>query len=321
MQYNGGKNGSGVYQRLICMIPPHRVFVEMFLGSGAILRRKRPAALSYAYELDRRTIREFAKHLPADRFEAWTINAEWNGRDALPGCGGTSIGFNEPGTLRANLEIYNVDAFEELRAKFVASSYFWGLHDPADVVVYCDPPYPEDVRSCKKPIYKFELMAAAEHDELCSLLLALPCKVILSGYDNELYNDRLRGWRKESIPTTNRAGSRVIESVWLNFPEPVELHDYAHVGNDYRDRWRMEKRLRNWTGQLIDMKPAERGAMLERLAAAMDEHNAAGRERDAAATAKRIRKAAAAEKKLKASTRRPTTPDPASKPAKEQELF
>lgn len=319
MQYSGGKNGSGVFQRLICMMPPHKVYVEMFLGSGAVLRRKKPAGLSLAYEMDRKAIREFAKHLPADQFEPWKLNAEWNGKDELPGCGGTSIGFYTPGTLSKNLEIFNVDAFDALKAKFVASSYFWGMHEPADVVLYVDPPYPEDVRSCKKPIYKFELTAAAEHDELCSLLLAIPCKVILSGYDNDLYNDRLRGWRKETIPTVNRAGTRVIETVWLNFPEPVELHDYQHVGDNFRDRWRYEKRLRNWTGQLKAMRPAERGAMLQRLAEAMEEFHAEGRERDDKASASLVRKAKRFEKKFKALGS--VTPETASTPAEEQELF
>lgn len=41
--YVGGKNGAGVWQRLISLMPPHRVYVEAFLGSGAIIRRKRPA--------------------------------------------------------------------------------------------------------------------------------------------------------------------------------------------------------------------------------------------------------------------------------------
>jgi hypothetical protein len=43
MNYPGGKNGSGTFQTLINLIPPHRTYVEAFLGSGAIMRLKRPA--------------------------------------------------------------------------------------------------------------------------------------------------------------------------------------------------------------------------------------------------------------------------------------
>jgi len=52
MTYPGGKNGSGVYQQIINRIPPHGVYVEPFLGSGAVLRMKRPAALNIAIDLD-----------------------------------------------------------------------------------------------------------------------------------------------------------------------------------------------------------------------------------------------------------------------------
>lgn len=46
MTYPGGKNGAGVYQRIINQMPPHDTYVEGFLGSGAVLRHKRPAWLS-----------------------------------------------------------------------------------------------------------------------------------------------------------------------------------------------------------------------------------------------------------------------------------
>jgi hypothetical protein len=50
MPYVGGKSQSGVYQRIINLIPPHSVYIEPFLGSGAIMRLKRPAALSFGID-------------------------------------------------------------------------------------------------------------------------------------------------------------------------------------------------------------------------------------------------------------------------------
>ena len=55
-RYPGGKNGAGVFQRLINLMPPHRVYVEAFLGSGAIMRRKRPAAINVGIDVDRSVI-------------------------------------------------------------------------------------------------------------------------------------------------------------------------------------------------------------------------------------------------------------------------
>lgn len=46
MPYIGGKSQAGVYQRIINLLPPHRVYLEPFLGGGAILRLKRPAEVS-----------------------------------------------------------------------------------------------------------------------------------------------------------------------------------------------------------------------------------------------------------------------------------
>lgn len=52
MPYIGGKSQSGVYQRIINLIPPHAVYIEPFLGSGAILRLKKPAPVG-SFGVDR----------------------------------------------------------------------------------------------------------------------------------------------------------------------------------------------------------------------------------------------------------------------------
>ena len=56
VSYPGSKNGSGVYQAIINRMPPHQVYLEPFLGGGAILRLKRPAALNIGVDLDKQVI-------------------------------------------------------------------------------------------------------------------------------------------------------------------------------------------------------------------------------------------------------------------------
>jgi DNA adenine methylase len=52
MQYPGGKNGGGAWQRIINLIPPHTRYCECFAGSAPVLRYKRPARQSWAVDLD-----------------------------------------------------------------------------------------------------------------------------------------------------------------------------------------------------------------------------------------------------------------------------
>jgi 16S rRNA G966 N2-methylase RsmD len=54
--FPGGKNGSGVYQRIINQIPPHEVYIEAFAGSAAVWRYKRLAARSVLIDVDASTI-------------------------------------------------------------------------------------------------------------------------------------------------------------------------------------------------------------------------------------------------------------------------
>lgn len=51
MTYPGGKSGAGVFQAIINQLPPHAVYVEPFAGYGGVLRNKRPAARSMAFDL------------------------------------------------------------------------------------------------------------------------------------------------------------------------------------------------------------------------------------------------------------------------------
>lgn len=50
--YNGGKGGDGVYQRIINLIPPHKVWIEMFGGSGAVTKHIYAAEQSFIIEVD-----------------------------------------------------------------------------------------------------------------------------------------------------------------------------------------------------------------------------------------------------------------------------
>jgi len=50
--YPGGKNAAGVYQKIINLMPPHQVYIEPFLGGGAVMRLKKPAKENLGLDLE-----------------------------------------------------------------------------------------------------------------------------------------------------------------------------------------------------------------------------------------------------------------------------
>jgi len=219
MSYAGGKNGSGVYQRIINLMPPHSVYVEAFLGGGAIMRIKRPAAVNVGIEANRDVIETL-----------WT-----------------------PAPM-PTLQVHHDDALNFLQSIWLAQ------FDADEVLIYADPPYLMSVRSCQQRIYQNEFHTEAEHSELLKILKRLPQKVMISGYDSPLYNRLLKGWRKEQFTGVTRGGPRT-ETVWLNFPEPTELHDYRFLGDDRRERQDIKRQKDRWLAKLANMPAQRRYAM------------------------------------------------------------
>lgn len=86
-----------------------------------------------------------------------------------------------------------------------------------NVLVYADPPYVLSTRNRRQ--YKYELDDKG-HIELLDVLLAHKGPVLLSGYDNELYNDRLKGWHREETTCYSQVCSKKREILWMNF-EPA----------------------------------------------------------------------------------------------------
>lgn len=52
MSYLGSKAASGAFQTIIALMPPHDTFIDLFAGSGVILKRKMPCIRSFAVDLD-----------------------------------------------------------------------------------------------------------------------------------------------------------------------------------------------------------------------------------------------------------------------------
>ena len=159
------------------------------------------------------------------------------------------------------------------------------LGDAADLIdtfarapgtlVYADPPYWPGARRrarCYRYDYRVE-----DHGRLLDVLLHVNCSVMLSGYRNDMYEERLAGWHRMDFTNPTQVGM-VEESVWMNFEPGSELHDYGFAGRTFREREALRRRRDNGIRKLRRASAVERNAVLAGLAEAFPtEFSAAAR--------------------------------------------
>ncbi|MBL4262840.1 DNA adenine methylase [Vibrio fluvialis] len=135
------------------------------------------------------------------------------------------------------------------------------------VVVYCDPPYVKSTRSSNNR-YRFE-MTDDDHKKLLGLLKALPCHVMVSGYDNPIYTELVGHWWQHSFRSQTRGGVR-IEKVWCNF-EPGEMHYHTYTGNNASERQRIKRKADRMAKKIRALPDAERQAVVAAILIALNE--------------------------------------------------
>lgn len=100
-------------------------------------------------------------------------------------------------------QIENIDAIELIRR-----------YNDENTLLYCDPPYLQSLR--RKNMYSCEL-SEEYHINLLSVLKESKSKIVLSGYDSQLYNSMLSGWNTDEKQTTAQMGKHRVEKIWFNF--------------------------------------------------------------------------------------------------------
>lgn len=118
------------------------------------------------------------------------------------------------------IQIENIDVLELL-----------DKYDKEDTLFYLDPPYITETRKQKKS-YDFE-MSDEQHKALVDKLIKVEGKVILSGYDHDIYNDLLNnGWKKVFLGEYSKRGQKEnvgeldkgAEFVWINYEIELEFN-------------------------------------------------------------------------------------------------
>lgn len=230
----GTKGGSGVWQRIISEMPEHTVYIEPFWGRGTIAKHKRPAAHTIGCDVDPDALDD-GRALGALMFR--TCGRQW---------------------LR---DYFRLQSAEDAGYRVTAghATTFGGV-SWSEHLVYLDPPY------CGVPnYYRCPTWTEDDHRDVCRLFMALPCPAMLSGYPSDVYAAELGVSRTIKIPTTNRAGRRVVEWLWMNFDPPARYHDTRFLGVGRRQRERIRRRKKHWAAGLERMPAAERQAVLDAI--------------------------------------------------------
>lgn len=251
LKYPGAKNRLSDW---ICeYIPAHDVYLEPYFGSGTVFFNKIPARIETINDLDKSVVNYFKvlreKHrelidllrlTPFSRDEYYNACNNYSDNDSdiemarkfvvrcWQGFGCSNLyrnGFRssqqknslettkewndiperliEANKRLLHAQIENLPAVEIIRR-----------YDTHDVFIYCDPPYLHGTR--KNYLYKHE-MSDDQHEELLDVLSQHPGKVLLSGYDNDIYNGYLYGWNKVYKKTQAESGIPRIETLWMNY--------------------------------------------------------------------------------------------------------
>ena len=93
--------------------------------------------------------------------------------------------------------------------------------------MYIDPPYLLGTRTGKQ--YAHE-MSDSDHEELLKELLQSKAKIMISGYESDMYNDYLRDWNKKSFDSCAEHGKPRKEVVWMNYSDTqMSFADFPEV--------------------------------------------------------------------------------------------
>lgn len=253
LRYHGGKFLLAPW--IISNFPKHRIYTEVFGGAGSVLLQKKPCYCEVYNDLDEEVVNLFTvvreqgselihqiTHTPFSRNEfdlsyiksdnpieqaRRTVIRSFMGFGSAS-ASGKKTGFrsnsNRSGTTPAhdwkNLPDALPAIINRLRGVVIENRNYKEVlyaHDSIETLHYLDPPYVLDTRhkGQNTECYKFE-MSDAQHEEMCNVAKSLVGTVIISGYENEIYNGLLTGWIKVFRKAFADGAKERVEVLWIN---------------------------------------------------------------------------------------------------------
>lgn len=252
-RYHGGK--TKMAQWIIDHMPGHKVYVEPYGGMASVLLTKK-SALSEVYNDKNKEVFNLFK-MVRERGEelAHVLNMTTFSRDELELAYIPSEDNVESARrflVRAEMSISSTSMNERTGFRSAInkdySSQFFTFYKRPDVILkvrdrlarvcienteakniierfdsketlfYLYPPYVNETRG-KSSVTRGYLhnMTNQDHLEMLELALKLKGKVIISGYDNELYRDMLKDWNVKKTTSYDDARRAKTEVIWMNY--------------------------------------------------------------------------------------------------------
>ncbi|MBO5484293.1 MAG: DNA adenine methylase [Lachnospiraceae bacterium] len=268
LKYPGSK--WNIATQLVELIPKHHSYIEPFFGSGAVLFNKVPSDIETVNDLDsdvtnlfrciQRDAEKLSRLVMTTPFSREEYNLQFEipegaiCNDSFERAAGFLIrcwqghGFRTNGykvgwknDVQGREKAYALWNWYRLPEWIIATAERLRMvqieNRPAlevikrfnyeNVFQYWDPPYVLSTRTGKQ--YKHE-MTDADHEKILIAAVDSKAKIMISGYESDMYNDYLKEWSKVTFKSCAEYGKPRNEAVWMNYKiGQMSLNDFIEV--------------------------------------------------------------------------------------------